>query len=89
MTANTGNGFTISASSNFSGFDPWKAVDGSTTTEWATNLSNSNFWYQVRTPAKVTIWKLYVRGRNSPNTERYNNWRFEASNDGSTWTSII
>ena len=58
--------------------------------EWVTN-STSNFWIQIQCPTAVRIWKVAVRGREQtgPDLHRIYDWRIDASNDGTNYTTLL
>ena len=88
MTAATTDGFTISASTEFSTtFAAWKACDGSFTTDWAMTGSTFPSTWQVVCPSPNTIWKIEISKRDT-GAEYISTFYFEGSQDGTTWTSL-
>lgn len=93
FAANTATGtagtYTVSASSEFSGtYAGRMCFDSSDTTDWATSGVTSNFWVRMTLPVARIVTSFIVRGRASGG-ERMTNWRLEASNDGTTWISLL
>ena len=89
MTSSTTSGFTISASSEFSGtFAAWKACDGNLSTDWAMFGSSFPSTWQVQTPTPVIVWKIEISKRAS-GVEYMSSFYFEGSNDGTNWTSLL
>ena len=89
MTSSTTSGFTISASSEFSGtFSGWKACDGNLSTDWAMFGNSFPSTWQVQTPTPVIVWKIEISKRSSVG-EYISSFYFEGSNDGTNWTSLL
>src|SRR6266853_323781 len=91
LTSNTDSGWTASASSEFSTtFAAYKVTANS---DWATLGSTTNFWVQIKIPAimsAVEPYRISVKGRTgNGSTEQMTSWRFDASNDGITYTMIL
>jgi hypothetical protein len=87
MTGYTTNGFTISASSEYSaGFVAWYACDGNNSTDWA-QLGTAAVTWQVQCPSPIAIWQFQISKRAS--NEYYSTFYFEGSNNsGSTWNTL-
>lgn len=84
----TDGSYAVSHSSAFdAGYAGWKAFDNTDATDWATQGVTANFWVQLQLPVKKIIARVIARGRNS-GIERVTSWRIEASNDGTTWTTL-
>jgi len=78
--------YTATASSEFSGtYAVWKLFDG-TTADWATS-GITNIWAALQFPVAKIITRVLAQGR-AASTEDILTWRIEASNDGTTWTTL-
>src|SRR5271165_1465885 len=82
---NNKSGFKVSASHDpenvaYHVFNSWQ------TDEWVAG-TKSNFWIQIQCPESIRIHKFALRGK-SNNTDRINNWKFQASNDGINWNDL-
>src|SRR6266853_1214094 len=91
LTSNTDNGWTASASSEYStAFAAYKVTANS---DWATSASTTNFWIQIKIPTIMTAqepFRIVLKGRTgNGSTEQMTSWRFDASNDGITYTTIL
>src|SRR6266853_76471 len=91
LTSNTDSGWTASASSEYSTtFAAYKVTANS---DWATSASTTNFWVQIKIPNIMTAvepFRISVKGRTgNGSTEQMTSWRFDASNDGTTYTTIL
>jgi hypothetical protein len=87
MTAATGSGFTISASSEYdSEFAGWKAFDGSISTDWATNGVTTDFWIKVALPSAKALHKIAFARR--AGTEYMSYFVLQGSNDDTTWVDL-
>jgi hypothetical protein len=84
--------YDVSASSFFSSsgtFFPWKAVDGSITTDFITNGSPTSPWWQIRIPVAKIIYAIEIDRRYSaPTLEYWQNFSFQGSSDGISWTTL-
>jgi hypothetical protein len=90
MTANTiADGTTVSASSTYSGLNPYLAFNNATSDSWA-SLTNSqnNSWLQMMFPNAITIdgFRMYCAAATSSQAPK--TFYIQGSNDGSTWTQI-
>jgi hypothetical protein len=90
MTANTiADGSTISASSTYSGLQPYMAMNGATSDSWAT-LTNSqnNSWLQLMLPNAIQYdgFRIYCAAATSSQAPK--TFYIQGSNDGSSWTQI-
>jgi hypothetical protein len=88
MTSNTAPSGVASAGTFQVGFEAWKAFDQNDLTSWASNGGvNSTSWvsYQL---ASAVIAKRYFILKVAAATNRPSSWRFEGSNDGSSWTTL-
>lgn len=82
-TVTEGN-IVVSASSNYSGEDPWRALDGNNSgTSFAFN-SVPTGWWQVKFPYKLRITGLTFCQRENAGSYRTNTARFYTSSDKST-----
>jgi hypothetical protein len=88
MTSATTDGYTISASIEYnSTYSAWKACDGKANTSWAMKGNKFPSWWQVQCPKPVAISYIELSKRN--NTQQWiNDFTFEGSNDGLTWTIL-
>ena len=83
-TAVTEGNIVVSASSNYSGEDPWRALDGNNSgTSFAFN-SVPTGWWQVKFPYKLRITGLTFCQRENAGSYRTNTARFYTSSDKST-----
>jgi len=82
--------FKVTASSEHSAanaaFRAFNEQDGD---EWATNGQTTNYWIQVELPRPIAIHAFRIMGRSKNVTEGPSVWKFQASNDGSTWTDLF
>lgn len=86
MTANNlPSGHVASASSEYDAtFAAWKAFDG-TTAAWNTTIPQTGpWWVQRQLPSAITIAAFRVRF----GVGNANEFLFQGSNDGSTWTTL-
>lgn len=92
---------TAAASTNFSGFDPWKAFDDTLTraNSWFTNTGNATGWIRYdfgSGNAKVITYYSMVACSTNPNfasgdtdiQRTPKTWTLEGSNDASSWTVL-
>src|SRR6266853_4228260 len=90
LTSNTDSGWTASASSEFStAFAAYKVTANS---DWATLGSTTNFWVQIKIPTTMTAqepFRISVKGRLGTANEQMSSWKFDASNDGTTYTTLL
>jgi hypothetical protein len=88
MAAASQGGFTISASTEFSAsYAAWKACDGINSTDWAMLGATFPSWWQVQCPSPLVIWKFEI-SRRWTGSEYLNNFTFQGSSNGSTWTTL-
>jgi len=88
MTGNTSSSGTSSGGTFQNGFEYWKAFDQNASTSWASNGGlGTTAWvsYQLTTPIVV---KRYYIVKIAATTNRPSGWNFQASNDGSSWTTL-
>src|SRR6266853_4263416 len=91
LTSNTDSGWTASASSEFStSFAAYKVTANS---DWATLGVTTNFWVQIKIPTIMTAvepYRISVKGRTgNGSTKQMTSWRFDASNDGTKYTTLL
>src|SRR6266853_33757 len=90
LTSNTDSGWTASASSEFNtSFAAYKVTANS---DWATLGSTTNFWVQIKIPSTMAAqepFRINVKGRPSFTVEQMTSWRFDCSNDGTTYTTVL
>jgi hypothetical protein len=90
MTSNTAPaGYIASAQSTSGSQFPYLAFDRNTGTNYlsATNVSVLAQWVQIQIPV-ATIVNRYRLRSGSTASRIFNNWTFEGSNNGSTWTVL-
>lgn len=80
-------GATFSASSSLSGYPVAQAFDGNASTLWHVDGSPSSAWIQVQLPAAEAITSFSITPRGDQN-DRLDAFTLDASNDGSTWTTL-
>ena len=80
-------GATFTASSSLSGYPVANAFDNNTSTIWHTDGSPTSAWVQVQFPSAVSISAFSITPRSDQN-DRLDAFTLQASNDGSTWTTI-
>lgn len=80
-------GATFSASSSLSGYPVSQAFDGNASTLWHVDGSPSSAWIQVQLPATAAITSFSITPRGDQN-DRLDAFTLDASNDGSTWTTL-
>lgn len=89
-TALTGGALTLFASSEFnSTYAAWKACDGSSTTDFATNGAGDNWWILAFYATPIVPRSITLRGRWGSQTEYPNAGVVEGSNDNVNWTTLI
>lgn len=93
MTSNTAPSGVASASSVFSSvYEPWYAFNQISDQGWASSGTATAQWlcYKFTNPVAISQYTISSRnsGTSSDLLQSPKNWRFEASNDGSTWTKI-
>lgn len=87
MTANNiPAGYLASASSNYTGYEPYKAFDRSPIAGWATNDTPTGF-ISIQLPS-AKIAKYYRYQPSGITTYTAKNWTIEGSNDGTNWTIL-
>lgn len=86
LTSNT-TYFNATASSSQTGYEPWNAFT-SNDNEWRANSTN-NFWIQIKLPIPIAVHSFSLLGRVYATPMGLTKWKFQASNDGSTWTTIL
>ena len=65
----------------------WHAFSNSG--EWVSRNQSENFWIRINCPERIVIWRFKLSGRcDTPNLEQIYNWKFEGSNDNSTWKTL-
>lgn len=86
MTSSTSPSGIVSASSQVVGFEGWRAFDRNTTTVWQTagGVTSATLTYQF--PSTRVIKRYMWKASSTATTPR--NFTFEASNDGSSWTTL-
>ena len=89
MTSNTSPSGVASAGSTQVGFEAWRAFDQNDSTSWASAVGgvNTTSWVSYQLTSSV-IAKRYFLLRPSTSSNRPLFWRFEGSNDGSSWTIL-
>lgn len=80
-------GSTATASGSYSGHTPADSIDGNTTTYWESATSTANQWISYDLGTAQSVKSLKITSTTYPN-EVPLNFVFQASNDGSTWTTI-
>lgn len=80
-------GAEFSASSSLSGYPVAQAFDGNASTLWHVDGSPSSAWIQVQLPAAAAITSFSITPRGDQN-DRLDAFTLDASNDGSTWTTL-
>lgn len=80
-------GATLSASSSLSGYPVAQAFDGNASTLWHVDGSPSSAWIQVQLPAAAAITSFSITPRGDQN-DRLDAFTLDASNDGTTWTTL-
>jgi hypothetical protein len=88
MTGNTSSSGTSSGGTFQNGFEYWRAFDQNASTSWSSNGGlGTTAWvsYQLTTPIVV---KRYYIVKIAATTNRPSGWNFQASNDGSSWTTL-
>jgi hypothetical protein len=87
MTANNvPNPFVVSASSSSSA--PYKAFDGSNTTNWS-SLNAAPQWLQIKLDQAKVIKQYSITAHNGTNRAMdLKSWTLEGSNDGTSWTIL-
>lgn len=84
MTSNTSPSGVANAGSFQVGFEPWKAFDQNDLTYWASATPISpTTWLSYQLPTAIVAKRYYILRPASVGRPRF--WRFEGSNDGSTW----
>lgn len=88
MTSNTTPSGVCSASTTEAGHYPYNAFDGNSSSEWTSGDYNVNNWlaYMFSAPQKCNACKFTVRQAAGVTATISGN--IEASNDGTTWTTI-
>lgn len=86
MTSNTAPSGTVSASSSYSGRDPYKAFSSSETSMWVANSTSKGQWLRYSFPTATNIRKVTIKYSSSISTPI--KCILEGSSDGSSWTKI-
>src|SRR6266853_873768 len=91
LTSNTDSGWTASASSEFSSvFNAFNVTTENA--DWATSGVTTNFWVQIKIPNIMTAvepYRISVKGRTLFVPEQITSWKFDCSNDGTTYTTLL
>ena len=90
----TPTGYVITASSNYTNYEPWKAFqrdNGGTNNEWATN-NLATGWLQIQIPAAYTCTSFDILS-GATIADYFDTWNLSGSNDahlgaGATWTIL-
>ena len=89
MTSDTlpsGN-YTKASSSYSATYYPFKASDG-TSGFWASAVSGAPWWWSIQVPVAKTVSNYTIYPRTDLPNNNPNTWKLNASNDGSTWTTL-
>lgn len=75
--------YKVSAQGQYSNdYAVWKAVDGSTSSDWCFNQTNTNCWFKVSLPNKKFLKQIEVKLRGATTIT------IHGSNDDSTWELV-
>lgn len=92
MTSDTAPSGIVSASSNYnSSFPPWRAFDGSISTNSWVTVNNPTYpqWLSYEFPFMVKATSYTLSSAATGTTAGMpKSWLFQASNDGLTWTTL-
>ena len=90
MTSNTTpSPYVVSASSiYYEAADSWRAFDGIGANAWVGGQSNSTAWVQMNFGKRVSICAFELTSRDNRYVNAPKNFTLEASNDGTTFTTI-
>ena len=86
MTSSTSPSGIVSASGQVVGFEGWRAFDRNTTTLWQTTAGTTTGTLSYQFPSSKIIKRYSFRNAGAGAGAR--NFTFEASNDGSSWTTL-
>lgn len=89
MTSNTSPSGIVSASSESSTYQAWKAFDGISGTSadtWITEGTTNWIQYQFDKPQKATM--VSITNRNDGNTLAIKNFTVQGSDNGTSWTDL-
>ena len=86
MTSSTSPSGIVSASSQVVGFEGWRAFDRNTTTVWQTTVGVTSATLTYQFPSTRVIKRYMWKASSTATAPR--NFTFEASNDGSSWTTL-
>jgi hypothetical protein len=99
MSSNSQDGYVVSAKSNWGSHYPWKAFDRSVSNSddaWECNDSdradssgNCDTWLQIQLPTAKVANALYLQERSGKSTRDQKDFTLQASNDGTTWTTLL
>lgn len=88
MTSNTAPSGVASCSTVYTtGYEAYKAFDGSTATYWDSADTITTGWLCYQFPSLQKIAQYTIKSNNLP-TQAPKTWTFEGSNNGSTWTIL-
>lgn len=87
MTSNTAPSGTASASTTFTGYDAFKAMDQDSATYWSTATATPTGWIAYEWAAAKKINKYTIKGRADASDGSPKNWTFEGWN-GSAWVVL-
>lgn len=91
MTSDSSGGATASASSYFSGVNPYGAFNNNRFSPigWVTN-NTSTGWLRIQLPSAKTVYSYGIVPWSSDNfpSRSPRTWTFEGSNDGTNWTTL-
>ena len=87
LTQNLQYGYVVSASSEYnSSYAAWKPL-GNPNADWSTLGNSLPIWWQIQLPSPKVIYQFQVT-RRSTNTEYFQNFTFNGSNDGVNFTVL-
>lgn len=88
MTGNTSSSGTSSGGTFQNGFEYWRAFDQNASTSWASNGGlGTTAWVSFQLPTAIVVKRYYI-AKITTTTNRPSGWNFQASNDGSSWTTL-
>lgn len=87
MTSNTAPSGVASASTTFTGYDAFKAMDQDSATYWSTATATPTGWIAYEWAAAKKINKYTIKGRADASDGSPKNWTFEGWN-GSAWVVL-
>ena len=89
FTANTTNGYIVSAVSEYSAtYAAWKALQGGVSGDWASASATSDLWLKVQLPVPKIVTRIVVAARSAVNKGPLTGWKFQGSNDNTNWTDL-